>query len=329
MPNQTESRKKDHVELVVAKGAQYAKSAGFDKIELIHNALPEASLESIDLSSVFLGKNLKFPMIISAMTGGYADAERINKALASAAQKHGMAFGLGSQRAMMEDPSLASTFKVRGVAPDVPIIANIGAFQLKKYPVEKVESLVQSVEADALAVHLNPLQEAIQPEGDTDFTGVLEAIRNACDSLPVPVVAKETGAGMSQGVAILLKGAGVKYLDVAGAGGTSWSRVEYMRSGGVPGFEDWGLPTVESVIQCRGLLPIIASGGIRSGIDAAKSIALGADLAGAAYPFLKALEENRLEEQIMLFQRQMRLCAFLTGCPTMAALKKAKLIFRY
>ncbi len=326
--NQTESRKKDHVELVVSKGAQYGKASGLERVDFIHNALPETALDSVDLSCDFLGRRLRFPIIITGMTGGYPDAEGINRSLAQAAQKHGLAFGVGSQRAMAENPALASTYRVRDVAPDIPLVANIGAFQLKGYPAGKVESLVQTIEADALAVHLNPLQEVIQGEGDTDFSGVLEAIASACDSIPVPVIVKETGAGLSQDVALKLKKAGASWLDVAGAGGTSWSKVEYLRSEAVPGFEDWGIPTAESIVQCRGVLPLIASGGIRSGIEGAKCIALGADICGAAYPFIRALRERQLDEYIGCFKRQMAACAFLSGSPDHAALKKAKLAFR-
>lgn len=325
---QTESRKKDHVELVLKEGAQYGKKAGFERLDLVHNALPEASLESVDLSATFLGRKISCPLMITAITGGYADAEAINKGLAAAAQEHGIAFGLGSQRAIIEKPELAKTYKVRSVAPDVPLAANIGAYQLKKYAPEKIESLVSTIEADALAVHLNALQEVIQPEGDTDYSGVLDAIARTCEKISVPVIVKETGAGMSQDVALRLKCAGVKWIDVAGAGGTSWSAVEYLRSGTIPGFEDWGIPTVESVIQCRGVLPVIASGGIRSGIDCAKAIALGADMAGAAYPFLKALHQKKLGQMIGTWQKQMKVCAFLTGSRNVAELKKAKMIFR-
>lgn len=324
---QTESRKKDHVELVVKKGAQYVKDTGFERIDFLHNALPEISLSSVDLSTNFLGKKLRHPILITGMTGGYADAQRINRALATGAQKHGLAFGLGSQRAMIEKPELAKTYQVRDIAPDVPILANIGAFQLKKSTNQQIESLVSAVDADALAIHLNPLQEAIQPEGDTDFTGVLDAIARTCANLSVPVIVKETGAGISQDVAIKLKGAGVKWIDVAGAGGTSWSRVEYLRSGRVPGFGEWGIPTAECVIQCRGVLPIIASGGIRTGIDGAKAIALGADMCGAAYPFLKSLAQDNLDKSLSIFSGQMDLCAFLSGSKNIDELKKAKLIF--
>jgi isopentenyl-diphosphate delta-isomerase len=323
----TESRKKDHVELVLKKKAQYGKTTGFENIEFIHNALPEISLEEIDLSVDFLGKKLSYPIIITAMTGGYKDAKRINRDIAQAAQEHGLAFGVGSQRAMIEDPALAGTFRVRDVAPDIPLLANIGAFQLKRYSSEQIEALVSSIEADALAVHLNPLQEVVQPEGDTDFSGVLDAIRRTCDSLDAPVLVKETGAGITQTVAEELRDAGVAYLDVAGAGGTSWSKVEYLRSGPVPGFENWGIPTAECVILCRGVLPLIASGGIRDGVDAAKAIALGAELAGAAFPFLDAWRNKRLDEYIRTFKEQMRISAFLTGSKSHAQLRHTKLKF--
>jgi len=322
----TESRKKEHVELVLKEGAQYKKTAGFERVEFLHNALPEIALKDVDLSTEFMGKKLKYPILITGMTGGYSDAEQINKGLAKAAEKYGLAFGVGSQRAMIEKPGLAKTYKVRDVAPNIPLLANIGAFQLKKYSFEQIESLVSSIEADALAVHLNPLQEAIQPEGDTDFSGVLAAIQKTCEKLSVPVMAKETGAGMSQDAALKLKEAGVKYLDVAGAGGTSWSKVEYLREGPVPGFEDWGIPTIQSVLQCRGVLPLVASGGIRNGIDGAKSIALGAELCGAAYPFIDAMRAEVLDHFTETFEEQMRLCAYLTGSKTHADLKKAKLL---
>jgi isopentenyl-diphosphate delta-isomerase len=324
-PPQTESRKKDHVEFVLKKGAQYEKTTGFEHVDLVHNALPEMSLDEVDLSTTFFGKKVSYPIIITAMTGGYKDAKKINRGLAEAAQKHGIALGLGSQRAMIEKPELADTYKVREVAPDIPILANIGACQLKSYPLDKIETIVSSVEADGLAIHLNPLQEVIQGEGDTDFKGVLKAVRKTCERLDVPIMVKETGAGMSQAVALKLKEAGVSYIDVAGAGGTSWSRVEYLRSEAVPGLEDWGLPTVESIMECRDTLPMVASGGIRNGVDGAKAIALGADMCGAAYPFLAALKKGNLSSYIEVFKKQMRICAFLTGSRNVAELKKAHL----
>jgi isopentenyl-diphosphate delta-isomerase len=327
MSNQTESRKKDHVELVIEKGAQYGKPSGFERVDLMHNSLPEISLEDVDLSREFMGRKVKFPMLITGMTGGYEDALAINRALAEIAQKYGLAFGLGSQRAMVESPELARTYAVRDVAPDIPILGNIGAYQLKKYKFSQIESMVSSVEADALAVHLNPLQEVIQKEGDTDYSGVLDSISKTCDKLDVPVIVKETGAGMSQDVALKLKEAGAAWLDIAGAGGTSWSRVEYLRNGAVPGFEDWGIPTLESLIVCRGVLPHVASGGLRSGVDAAKAIALGAEMAGAAYPFIMALREGRIDDFVTTFTSQMKIAAYLSGSKNISELKKAKTMF--
>jgi len=327
--SQTESRKKEHVKIALGGNVQYSKRTGLEKVELLHNALPEIDFESVDLSTKFLGKRIAYPLMISAMTGGYPEAKMINEGLAAAAQKHKLAFALGSQRAMLENASLRDTYFVRKVAPDIPVIGNIGAVQLKRYPLDKVLGLVSSVEADALAVHLNPLQEVIQPEGDRDYSGILSAITKLCEKSSVPIIVKETGTGISQDVAIRLKQAGVSYVDVAGAGGTSWSKVEYAREGATPGFEEWGIPTLECLIECRGVLPLIASGGIRNGIDVAKSIALGAELAGAAYPFLKALDQGqaKLDETLSVWEAQMKKAAFLTGSRDIAGLKKAKLVF--
>lgn len=319
------SRKKEHVEMSLRAASQYVVGAGFDRIRLIHNAVPELDLDKVNLSSKFLGKRIKYPLMMTAMTGGYPKAKDINKKLAEAAQKHGVALGLGSQRAMIENPKLADTFKMRKYAPSVPIVANIGAFQLKKYPVKTIEKLVSDVDSDGLAIHLNALQEVIQPEGDKDYSGVLKAIAKTCDKLDVPVIVKETGAGIDRDAAEKLKAAGVSWIDVSGAGGTSWSRIEYLRSkGAVPGFEDWGIPTVECLMMCRGVLPLIASGGVRNGIDAAKAIALGADIAGAAQPFLKALMKKQLDKELDMWEKQLRIAAFLTGSKNIDYLKAAK-----
>ena len=324
----TPKRKKDHIELSLKKESQYSFSAGFERVSLIHNSLPECSLDDVDVSVKFLGREVSMPLVITAITGGYPKAKTINKGLAEAAQEAGVAFGLGSQRAMIENPGLVDTYKVRDVAPDIPLIANIGAAQLKEYKLADIEKLVSSVEADGLAIHLNPLQEVIQPEGDVDFSGVLSAIEKVCDKLDVPVIAKETGAGMSDVVAMKLSGAGVDWIDVAGSGGTSWSRIEYMRGGGVPGFEDWGISTVDSIIMCKGILPAIASGGIRNGIDMAKSVAVGADMAGAAQPFLEAFVKKTLKKELETWKKQFRIAAFLTGSRSVGELKKAKFILK-
>ncbi|MEM4208521.1 MAG: type 2 isopentenyl-diphosphate Delta-isomerase [Candidatus Bilamarchaeaceae archaeon] len=318
-------RKSDHIFLSLNKKTQYLTSAGFEKIVFVHNALPECSFDKIDISTTFLNKKLSAPLMMTAMTGGYSGAERLNQKLAELAEKHKIAFGLGSQRAMVENPSLTQTYKIRNVAPTIPIIANIGAAQLKKYSIEQVSSIVSVVEADALAIHLNPLQEVIQPMGDRDFSGVLDAITRVCENISVPVIVKETGAGISTDVAVKLANAGVKWIDVAGAGGTSWSKIEYERNKhAVPGFEEWGIPTVECIFMCKGVLPLIASGGIRSGIDAAKALALGADMAGAAQPFLLALKNKRLDEEIKKWKEQLKTVAFLTGSKNIEELKHAK-----
>ncbi|MFH2106217.1 MAG: type 2 isopentenyl-diphosphate Delta-isomerase [Candidatus Micrarchaeota archaeon] len=322
----TESRKKDHVELTLNSKYQYEVSPGFQSVRFVHNSLPELDFDSIDLSSSFLGKKIKYPFMILGMTGGYKDAEKINKDLAIAAEKHKIPMGLGSQRAMIEDKKLAKTYNVRKYAPSIPLVANIGGVQLKKYPMARVKKMIEDVDADALAIHLNPLQEIIQPEGDRDFRGVLTAITKACQELNVPIIVKETGAGISTDVAVKLKDAGVAYVDVSGAGGTSWSKVEYDRGKAVEGFEEWGNATVDSIDMCRDILPLIASGGIRSGIDVAKAIALNAELAGAAYPFLKAQKKKKLDELIGTWERQMKIVCLLTGSSNCLELKNARLI---
>jgi isopentenyl-diphosphate delta-isomerase len=327
MEIKTESRKKDHVDLVLREGAQYNKTNGLEKFEYMHNALPEIDFDSIDLSTKFFNKKIDWPIMIIGMTGGYNDAERINKELAKVAQKYNIPMGLGSQRAMIEKPDLAKTYKIREVAKTIPVIGNIGAAQLKKYKIEQIQKLVDSIGADAFAVHLNALQEVIQPEGDLDFSGVLGKIEELCKKLTVPVIVKETGAGISQEVAISLKEAGVKMIDVSGSGGTSWSKVEYLRGGKIPGFENWGISTVDAIVECRGVLPLIASGGIKTGIEGAKTITLGADICGAAYPFILALDQGKLDEKMKEFTMQMKTCAFLTGSENLEQLRKAKMKF--
>ncbi len=319
-----EKRKQEHIESVLSNNIQYSKSAGFEKIEFIHNALPEIDFDKINLSTNFLEKKINYPIIIEAMTGGFPQASKINSSLAKIAQQFNIPFGLGSQRAMLENREDKS-YLVRDVAPDIPIIGNIGAFQLKKYNKNDFEWMISKIEADAIAIHLNPLQEIIQPEGDKDFSGILKKIEDLCSSFSVPVIVKETGAGIDRRTAIKLKDAGVSYIDVAGSGGSSWSKVEYLRGNSVQGFEDWGIPTVESILECKGILPLIASGGIRNGIDCAKSIALGADLSGAAYPFLKALTSGKLSSLLEEWIIQIKICCFLTGSRDISELKNARI----
>lgn len=317
------SRKQDHVESARKKDVEYTFSAGFSDVRFVHSSLPEMDFESVNCASSLFGKKVSAPIIIVGMTGGYADAERINLGLAAAAEKEGLAMGLGSQRAMIEKPELAATYKVRKNAPTIPLIGNIGACQLQKYGVKKVREMLDAVEADALAIHLNPLQEVVQPEGDSKFSGVLSQIGVFAKDLGLPVIVKETGAGISRETALALKKAGVKMVDVSGAGGTSWSKVEYLRSKEEATFADWGNPTCECVAACSDVVETIASGGVRSGLDAAKAIALGASFAGAALPFLKAKDAGA---EAAKWKRDLRIAMLLTESKDIAALKKAKLV---
>ena len=317
------SRKKEHVESARNDEIEYSQSAGFSDVRFVHNSLPEMNLGDVDSRTTLFGKKMAAPLIIVGMTGGYQDAERINLALAAAAEKEGLAMGLGSQRAMLEKPELAPTYKVRKAAPSIPLIGNIGAVQLKKYGVKKMKAMLDTVEADALAIHLNPLQELVQPEGDNDFTGILEQIGIFAKELGLPIIVKETGAGISRDAAVLLKKAGVKMIDVSGAGGTSWSKVEYARSGEPPVFADWGNPTCECIAACSEEAEVIASGGVRNGLHAAKAIALGASYAGAALPFLKADDPSKVAAA---WKRDLKVAMLLSGSKNIAELKKAKLV---
>jgi isopentenyl-diphosphate delta-isomerase len=292
-------RKSQHLQINLEKDVSFPRvTTGLERYRFTHNALPEISRDEISLATTFLGKSLRLPLLISSMTGGTAEAQRINYHLAEGAQAAGIALGLGSIRAAIEAPLVASTFRVRHLAPDVLLLANLGAAQLNTgYGLAECQQAVDLVEADALILHLNPLQEALQAEGDTDWRGLLAKIEVVCRGLRVPVVAKEVGWGISAAVARRLVDAGVSAIDVAGAGGTSWSQVEMYRAPTerlrrlCAQFADWGIPTAEALVEVRGALPntpVIASGGLRSGIDLAKVLALGADLGGLAGPFLKA-----------------------------------------
>lgn len=317
------SRKKDHVESAMKKQVEYGVSAGFGEVRFLHNPLPEMDLEDVDASCTLFGKKMSSPLIIVGMTGGYPDAEKINLGLAAACEKEGLAMGLGSQRAMVEKPELASTYKVRKAAPSIPLIGNIGGCQLKNYGVKKVRAMLDGVEADALAIHLNPLQEMCQPEGDKKFSGILQQIGIFAKDLGLPVIVKETGAGISREAALLLKKNGVKMIDVSGAGGTSWSKVEYLRSGERMTFADWGNPTCECVAACSDVVEVIASGGVRNGLDAAKAIALGASFAGAALPFLRAKDAAAEAKE---WKDELRIAMLLSGSKNVAGLRKAKLV---
>ncbi|MFA4982888.1 MAG: type 2 isopentenyl-diphosphate Delta-isomerase, partial [Candidatus Micrarchaeia archaeon] len=245
-----QSRKKDHVEAAREGNVEYEVGAGFSDLRFVHDSLPELDLGEIDSACIMFKKKLSSPLLVAAITGGYPEAGKINLALAKACEEEQVAFGLGSQRAMIERPELASTYKARKVAPSIPIIGNIGGCQLEKYSVKKVREALDAVEADALAIHLNPLQEICQPEGDSLFRGIGKAIGAFARDLGLPVIVKETGAGISRECAAGLSRAGVRMIDVAGAGGTSWSKEEYMRSGREPVLSDWGNPTCECIAAC-------------------------------------------------------------------------------
>ncbi len=339
--NPTRSRKADHIRINLEQNVQFPHlTTGLENFYFMHHALPELDLDSVSTETIFLGKRLNAPLLISSMTGGTAEAQDINRRLALAAQQAGIAMGVGSQRAAIEDPSLAATFQVRDVAPDILLFANIGAVQLNYgYGVVQCQKAVDMIAADALILHLNVLQEAVQPEGDGNFAGLLKKIETVCNRLSVPVIGKEVGWGLSEQVVRQLASAGVGALDVAGAGGTSWSEVEFHRAPTAfhaqiaAAFADWGIPTAQSLGYARRAapqLPAIASGGIRNGIDVAKCIALGANLVGIANPFLKAAVQSAdaVSEAILLVKRQLEIAMLCTGAPNIAALQQTPLLSR-
>jgi isopentenyl-diphosphate delta-isomerase len=333
------NRKADHIRITLQDDVQSSLKTGLDQILLEHNAVPELDFKDIDLSSSFLGRNLDAPILISSMTGGTQEAQEINISLAKAAQARGIAMGLGSQRAALEHPDLASTFQVRSYAPDILLFANLGAVQLNYgYGIDECARVVEDVQADALFLHLNPLQEALQPEGDTNFGGLLKKIEEVCVGLSVPVIAKEVGWGISADAAKRLVNCGVAAIDISGAGGTSWSQVEMYRAKSelrrklASSFASWGIPTVKALLEVREELPeipIIASGGLRSGMDIAKCIALGANLGAMAGPFLKSAKESMdsIIELIDLMIAEIHVCMFSTGSRDLESFRKVRILF--
>jgi isopentenyl-diphosphate delta-isomerase len=332
-------RKSEHLRILLKEDVRFRNmTTGLERYHFVHQALPEINRDRVDLSTALLGKHLSAPVIISSMTGGTEEAETINKNLAMAAQIHGLGMGVGSQRTALEEPGLSHTYQVRDVAPDILLLANLGAVQLNYgYGIEHCQRAVEMIEADGLILHLNPLQEALQPEGNTDFSGLLAKIEEVCRGLSVPVIVKEVGWGISEEVARRLADAGVAAIDVAGAGGTSWSEVEMHRAVSessrriAAAFADWGIPTAESIQLVRRAAPevaLIASGGIRTGVEVAKAIALGADAAALATPFLQpaTVSPEAVGEKIREVLEELHTAMFCVGAGSLQELKRAPLL---
>ncbi|MCM3719931.1 type 2 isopentenyl-diphosphate Delta-isomerase [Fictibacillus phosphorivorans] len=334
----TEKRKTEHIRISLHEDVEGKNiTTGLENFRFIPNALPELSFEDVELSASFLRKPMKTPFLISSMTGGTETAFKINQNLAEAAQERGWAIGLGSMRAAVEKKELAHTFQIRKFAPDIPVIANIGAVQLNyEYGLEECKRAVEIAEADAIVLHLNTLQEVFQPEGDTDFSHLLSKIEKLIVNMPVPVGVKEVGMGIDKHSAERLISAGVHFIDVAGAGGTSWVQVESYRSEdderkkAAEAFLDWGLPTSESIEGVRGVskvIPVIASGGLKNGVDAAKTLALGADLAGFGRSLLQSAVKKDAEALILQMERiefELRAAMFGIGVSDINELKTTK-----
>lgn len=286
----TQKRKLGHLSVCLSKDVQSGRPNGLEQYELVHDALPELDRDDVDASTTFLGHDFSAPLFIEAMTGGTSEASKINRNLAKAADELGIGMGVGSQRAMIEHPAVTGTYDVRNAAPHIFLAGNIGAAQIREIGVGKIAGAVRKIKADALAVHLNPAQEIAQDGGHVKWSGVLESIKDLCAAADFPVIVKEVGCGISGDVAVRLEKAGVAAIDVAGAGGTSWVKVDSIITGKpFDNFYDWGIKTAECLEQCllRVKVPVIASGGIRTGVDAAKALAMGASLAGIGLPLLK------------------------------------------
>lgn len=328
-------RKAEHIEIALDEAMQVRRSY-FDDWVFEHQALPEIDMAEIDTSVELLGKRLEAPLLISCMTGGTDEAARINRNLAAAAEATGIAVGVGSQRKALEDASQVPTFQVRDVAPTALLLGNLGAVQLNYgFDVEQCRAAVDMIDADALVFHLNALQEAIQPEGQTNFKDLLPGLAEVVPRLGVPIIAKEVGSGISGATGRALAEIGITVVDTAGVGGTSWARIEARRAGDAEigeMFADWGLPTPESIRQLAAVegLTVIGSGGLRSGIDAAKAIALGADVAGMAYPFLKVATQSpeAVVAKIERVRRELAIAMFCVGARTIRELQQVKLVQR-
>jgi isopentenyl-diphosphate Delta-isomerase len=340
MSDSTKQRKADHIRICLEEDVQFRASSGLEKYRFTHRCLPEIDYADLNIKTTFLGKSLGAPLLISSMTGGTAQAQQINQRLAAVAQTYGLAMGVGSQRVAIEQANTAPTFQVRSIAPDILLFANLGAVQLNYgYGAEQCQKAVDLLQADALILHINPLQECIQPQGDLNFNGLLAKIAVVCEKLSVPVIAKEVGNGISAVMAKQLINVGVQAIDVAGAGGTSWSLVESQRA---PNdllkqlgrtFGDWGIPTAECLVDIHHTypqMPLIASGGLRNGLDVAKSIGLGAGLAGMALPFLQAadISEEAVIDRVDLLIAELKTAMFCTGSRQLSDLRQMRLLVK-
>lgn len=334
-------RKTDHIKINLERDVRSALTTGLEKYHFVHEALPELDLERVDTRLKLFGKQLAAPILVSSMTGGSKEASLINQRLAEAAQEAGLAMGVGSQRAALEHPEQTHTFSVaRKAAPDILLFANLGAVQLNYgYSLDECRRAVDMIQADALILHLNPLQEAVQAGGDTNFKGLAKKIEAICRKLEAPVIAKEVGWGISARAAKLLADCGVSAIDVAGAGGTSWSQVEMYRAPDeftrelAAAFVGWGIPTADSILNVKKaapFMPIFASGGIKDGLDIAKCIALGATLGGMAGNFLKAaaISTEKVIETMKLTKRQIKVTMFATGAKNLKKINRSKLTNR-
>ncbi|RLJ09456.1 MAG: type 2 isopentenyl-diphosphate Delta-isomerase [Candidatus Aenigmatarchaeota archaeon] len=330
--SETEKRKTEHIRICLEKDVEFEKGNGFECYDFFrHKALPEIDFEEIDISTKFLGKEFSAPLFVEAMTGGTKLAEKINKNLAKACEDLGIGMGVGSQRAALEDPELAYTYQVRDVAPNIFLAGNIGAVQLLEYDIDVIKKTVDMIDADALAIHLNPAQEAVQPEGDKNWKGVFEKIKDVCLHLKAPVIVKETGCGITGEVAKRLESFGVSAIDVAGAGGSSWIKIEvYRGSPWAKNLSEWGIPTafcLESCIKAGVKVPVIASGGMRTGIDCAKALCMGASLVGMALPLLKPAMEssNAVKEKLETVIMELKTVMFLLGVKNLKELRKVRI----
>ncbi len=327
-----ERRKSEHLSIASGEGVETRVSAGWDDVHLAHDALPRVDADEVDLGVDLLGRRLRLPLVITGMTGGHQAAHDVNRVLAGAAERHGVAFGVGSQRAALRDASLVPTYSVaREAAPTAFVIGNIGISQLLEQPGEAklsaadIRRVVEMIRADALAVHLNYLEEMVQPEGQTRARGAAEALASVVRACGVPVIAKETGAGIGRATARRLAECGVRAIDVGGVGGTSFAAIEAHRARdrgderrALLGerFVDWGLPTAVAVVGARAVgLPVVATGGVRSGHDAAKALALGATAVGVGRPLLQAAlrGDESVDEWIAQFELELRTAIFLSG----------------